>query len=91
VSNWKQFDQTDAEGLRPRKKSQVEVESDAESEWSGLGRSDQDLRQGVSSALVEIQRLLKEQNGHLKRIAQGLDRGLGAGDEEEVEDSTIRE
>jgi len=27
----------------------------------------------------------------LKRIAQGLDRGLGAGSEEEVEDSTIRE
>ena len=82
----------DAEGSWPWKKSWVEVESDAESEWSGLGgRSDRDWRQGVSSALVEIQRLLKEQNGHLKRIAQGLDRGLGAGDEEEVEDSTIRE
>jgi len=35
--------------------------------------------------------LLREQNGLLKRIAQGLDSGLGAGIEEEVEDSTIRE
>jgi len=34
---------------------------------------------------------LREKNGLLKRIAQSLDGGLGAGSEEEVEDSTIRE
>jgi len=31
-------------------------------------------RQEVSFTLEEIWRLLREQNGHLKRIAQGLDR-----------------
>ena len=39
----------------------------------------------------EIWELLREQNGHLKRIAQGLDGGLGACNEDGVEDSTIRE
>ena len=69
----------------------MEVESEGESEWSGLGgRRDRDWKQEVSSALVEIQGLLREQNGHLKRIAQGLDRGSKASSEE-VEDSTIRE
>jgi len=70
----------------------VEVESDVESEWSGLGgKTTRGWKQEVSLALGEIQGLLREQNGLLKRIAQGLDRGLGAGSEEEVEDSTIRE
>jgi len=90
VSNQKQWDRTEAEGSQPWKRSQVEVESDAESEWSGLGgRKDQGWRQEVSLALGEIRELLREQNGHLKRIAQGLDGGLGAGDKDE--DSTMRE
>jgi len=80
------------EGSRPRKKSQVEVEeSDGESDWSGLGgKKDWGWRQEVSFTLEEIRELLREQNGHLKRIAQGLDRGSKASSEE-VEDSTIRE
>src|SRR5882724_12465235 len=91
VSNRKRWDRSETGGLWHWKKSQVEVESEGESEWSGLGgRRDQDWRQEVSSALVEIQELLREQNGHLKRIAQGLDRGSKASSEE-VEDSTIRE
>jgi len=90
VSNRKWRDRTDAEGSQPQKQIWVEVESDAESKWSGLGgKRDQDWRQEVSSTLVEIQGLLREKNGHLKRIARGIDRGLGAGDEDE--DSTIRE
>jgi len=44
----------------------------------------------VSFTLEEIRELLREKNGHLKRIAQGLDRGSKASSEE-VEDSTIRE
>ena len=71
--------------LWPRKKSQVEVESEAESEGSGTGG----WRQEVSSALEEIKDLLREQNGYLKRIAQSLDGGLGASDDED--DYTIRE
>jgi len=64
---------------------------DAESDWSGLGgKKDRSWRQEVSSALVEIQELLREQNGLLRRIAQGSDGGLGTGNEE-AEDSTIRE
>ena len=62
-----------------------------ESDWSGLcGKKDRGWRQEVSFTLEEIRELLREQNGHLKRIAQGLDRGLGASNEE-AEDSTIRE
>src|SRR5882724_8327262 len=92
VSNRERRDRSGAEGLRPRKKSRVEVEeSDVESDWSGLGgKKDQSWRQEVSSALEEIRELLREQNGDLKRIAQGLDRGSKASSEE-VEDSTIRE
>jgi len=61
-------------GSRPQKKTQIEVEeSDVESDWSGLGGR----KTGVgdrkfSFALEEIQELLREQNGHLKRIAQGF-------------------
>ena len=90
VSNQKWQDWVEAEGSQPRKRSWVEVESDAESEWSGLGgRKDQGWRQEVSFALEEIWELLREQNGHLKRIYQGLDGGLVAGDKDE--DSTMRE
>ena len=61
----------------------MEVESEGESEWSGLGgRRDRDWTQEVSSALVEAQELLREQNGHLKRITQGLDRGSKASSKE---------
>ena len=90
VSKRKQQDHP--EGSRPRKKSWIEVEElDGESDWSGLGgKKDWGWRQEVSSALEEIWELLKEKNGHLKRIAQGLDKGSKASSEE-VEDSTIRE
>ena len=84
VSNWKQWDWSGGEGSQPKKKSQVEVESDVESEGSGTGG----WRQEVSSTLVGIQELLREQNGYLTRIAQSLDGGLGAGEDE---DSTLRE
>ena len=70
---------------KPKKKSQVEVELEAESEGSGTGG----CKQEVSSALVGIQELLREQNGYLKRIAQSLDGGLGTS--EDGEDSTMRE
>ena len=73
------------EESQPKKKSWVEVESDAESVGSGTGG----WRQEVSSTLVGIQGLLREQNIFLKRIAQGLDGGLGASGEDQ--DSTIGE
>jgi len=86
VFNWKQQDKSGGEGSQPKKNSWVEVELDAESVGSGIGG----WRQEVSSALVEISGLLREQkNGYLKRIAQSLDGGLGAGEDDE--DSTIRE
>ena len=67
------------------------MESDVESEWSGLGgTTTRDWKQEVSLAFGEIQGLLREQNGLLRRIAQGSDGGLGTGNEE-AEDSTIRE
>ena len=85
VSKWKQWDWS-GEGSWPKKKSQVEVGLDAESDKSGTGG----WKQKVSSALVGIQELLREQNGYLKRIAQSLDGGLGASEDEDG-DSTIRE
>jgi len=63
----------------------VEVVSEAESEGSQTGG----WRQEISFALVGIRELLRDQNGYLKRIAQSLDGGLGASENEE--DSTIRE
>jgi len=81
----KQKCQEPVEKGRPWKKSQVEVESEAESEGSGTGG----WRQEISFALVGIRELLREQNGYLKRIAQSLDGGLGASEDEE--DSTVRE
>src|SRR5882724_6680437 len=85
VSNWKWQVKSGAEGLCPNKKSRVEVGSDAESEGSGT----RGWKQEVSSALVGIRELLREQNGYVKRIAQSLDGGLGAGDDDD--DSTMRE
>jgi len=70
---------------KPKKKSWVEVESEAESEGSGT----RGWKQEVSSTLVGIREPLREQNGYLKRIAQSLDGGLGASEEDE--DSTMRE
>jgi len=70
---------------KPKKKSWVEVESEAESEGSRTGG----WKQEVSSALLGIQELLREQSGYLKRIAQSLDGGLGASEEDE--NSTMRE
>ena len=67
-------------------------ESDAESEWSGLGGWKARGMQDIAFGLLGIKELLREQNGLLRRIAQGLDGGLGAGNEEvEVEDSTRTE
>ena len=63
----------------------MEVGSDVELVKSGTGG----WKQEVSSALVGIWELLREQNGYLKRIAQGLDGGLGASVEDN--DSTMRE
>ena len=57
-------------GQKPRKKSQAQVESDAELVGSGTGG----WRQEVSSTLVGIWELLRY--GYLKRIAQSLDGGL---------------
>jgi len=57
-------------------------------EWVGW-KENWGWRQEVSFALEEIRELLREQNGHLKRIYQGLDGGLVAGDKDE--DSTMRE
>jgi len=85
VSNQKQRDQLGAAGSRPKQRSQVEVGLDVESEKTQT----RGWRQEVSSALVGISWLLREQNGYLKRIAQGLDGGLGAGVEEQ--ESTMRE
>ena len=59
------------------------VGSRVEGSWTG------GWRQEVSSTLVGIRELLREQNGYLKRISQSLDWGLGAGDDDD--DSTIRE
>jgi len=79
VSNQKQWDQLDAEGLQPWKKSWVEMESDVDSEWSGLGgKKDWRWRQEVSFALEEIWELIREQNGHLKKNCPGSRGRLGA-------------
>ena len=77
VSNQKWWDWSGGEGSWPRKKIKVEVESDVESEGSGTGG----WRQEVSSTLVGIRELLREQNEYLKRVAQRLDGGLGAGED----------
>ena len=71
--------------MQPKKKSWVEVELEAELEGSGTGC----WRQEVSSTLVGIRELLREQNGYLKGISQSLDGGLGASEDEE--DSAMRE
>ena len=62
----------------------MEVGSDAELE----GSETRGWKQEVSSTLVGIQDLLREQNGYLNRIAQSLDGGLGASEEDD--DSTMR-
>jgi len=46
------------------------------------GKKDQSWRQEGLLRLVEIQELLREQNGLLRRMAQGSDGGLGTGNEE---------
>jgi len=63
-------------GSWPKKRSQVEVVSDVESEKSGTGG----WKQEVSSALVEIQELLEEQNSYLEKIVQNWETGKGDGD-----------
>jgi len=92
VSKRKWRERLGAEGSRPQKKSRVEVEdSDVELEWSRLCSWKIRSLQELTFGMMEIKGLLREQNGLLKRIAQSFDGGLGAGSEEEVEDSTIRE
>jgi len=91
VLNQKRRDRLGAEGSRPWKRSRVEIEvSDEDLEWSGLSGWKVHSLQDLAFGVMEIKGLLREQNGLLRRIAQGLDGNLGAG-EEEVEDSTIRE
>ena len=73
------------------KRSRVEIEElDEDLEWSGLSGWKVCSLQDIAFSVMEIKGLLREQNGLLRRIAQGLDGNLGAS-EEEVEDSTIRE
>jgi len=89
VSNWKQWEWSGAEGSWPQKRSQVEVEeSDGESKGSGFSGWKARGMQDIAFGLLGIKELLREQNGLLRRIAQGLDGGLGAGNEE---DSIVRE
>ena len=83
MSNQKQQDWSGGEGLWPKKRSWVEVGLGVELVKSGTGG----WKQEVSSTLVGI--WAKEQNGYLKRIAQSLDGGLGASEEDD--DSTMRE
>ena len=66
-------------------------ESDEESEWSGLDSWKVWSLQDITFGVMEIKGLMREQNGLLRRVAQSLDGGLGASEEEEIEDSTIRE
>jgi len=72
VSNGKQW-YWSGEGSQPKKRSRVVIGSDAESEKSETGG----WKQEVSSALVGIWELLREQNEYLKRISQSLNGGLG--------------
>ena len=65
-------------------------ESDEDLEWSGLGGWKVCSLQDLTFGVIEIKGLIREKNGLLRRIAQGLDGNLGAG-EEEFEDSTIIE
>ena len=89
MSNRKWQEWLGAEGLRPWNKSWVEVEdSDGESEGSGLSGWKARGMQDIAFGLLGIKELLREQNGLLRRIAQGIDGGLGASNEE---DSTVRE
>jgi len=89
VSKQNQQDWLGGEGSQPQKKSWVEVEeSDVDSDGSGVGGWKARGMQDIAFGLLGIKELLREQNGLLKRIPQGLDGGLGAGNEE---DSTIRE
>ena len=98
VSNQKRQDRSRAEGSRPRKKSRVEVEeSELESYRSGEDGWRVRGLQSITFGLLglkelnsERNELLREQNELLRRIAQSLDGGLGAGNEE-ASDSTIRE
>jgi len=89
VSNQKWLEQSGAEGSWPQKRIQVEVEeSDGESKGSGFSGWKARGMQDITFGLLGIKELLREQNGLLRRTAQGLDGGLGAGNEEV---STVRE
>ena len=97
VSNRKRWDRSGGEGSKPWKKSRVEVEeSELESDGSGEDRWRVQGLQSIAFRLLELKEsdserneLLREQNELLRRIAQSLDGGLGAGNESA--DSTIRE
>ena len=74
VSNQKQQDRSRAEGSQPQKRSRVEVEElDVESEWSRLGGWKARGMQDIAFGLLGIKDILREQNGLLRRKAQGLD------------------
>jgi len=85
-----------AEGLRPRKKSKMEVE---ESELESDGSGEDGWRAwglqfiafgllGLKESNKEWNELWREQNRYLRRIAERLESGLGP---EEVLDSTMKE
>jgi len=80
---------------RPQKKSQVEVELEAESEESGTRSWKQEVASallGLRESMEDQNELLREQNSYLHRIAMHLENGLGPEEGEVlVEDSTIRE
>ena len=82
MSNQKWQEQSRAEGLRPWKKSQVEVEEDVELDGSGAGGWRVWGLQDISFTLIRMREnleerneLLREKNGYLQRIASYLDRG----------------
>ena len=56
--------------------------------WMGFSGWKARGMQDITFGLLGIKELLREQNGLLRRTAQGLDGGLGAGNEEV---STVRE
>jgi len=91
VSKWKHWEPL--EKGKPWKKNWVE--SDAESEGSGISGWKQEVSStllGLRESMEDWNELLREQNGYLQRIASYLDRGEVCSMEEELEeDSTIRE
>jgi len=63
--------QTGSRGLRPQKRSRVEIEeSDEESEWSRLSGWKVWSLQDIAFGVMEIKGLLREQNGLLRKVSK---------------------